>query len=104
MHAFCTQLVHVSDLDSESGHFDAALSVTINNSRQFLISSVEQLSLCCRGLFEQFESGCAGYLNNCYRAAASSRAWAINGPAVNVLRSMAKEQNLLKPWVWTVEY
>jgi len=44
MHAFCTRLVHVSDLDSESGHFDAALLVTINNSRQFLISSVEQLS------------------------------------------------------------
>jgi len=34
---------NISDLDSESGHVDAALSVTINNSRQFLISSVEQL-------------------------------------------------------------
>ena len=33
----------ISDLDSESGHVDAALTVTINNSRKFLISSVGQL-------------------------------------------------------------
>ena len=30
----------ISDLDSESGHVDAALLVTIYNSHHFLISSV----------------------------------------------------------------
>ena len=33
----------MSDLDSETGRVDAELPVTINNSSQFLISSVEQL-------------------------------------------------------------
>jgi len=33
----------ISDLDSESGQVDTKLSATIINSRQFLISSVEQL-------------------------------------------------------------
>jgi len=33
----------MSDPESETGHVDAELTETINNSSQFLISSVEQL-------------------------------------------------------------
>jgi len=54
----------MSDLDSDTGHVDATLPVTISHRPpQFIISSTEQLLYGCRWLFEQLVSGCAGYLN-----------------------------------------
>ena len=53
----------MSHLDSDTCHADVTLPVTISHRPQFLISSVEQLLLGCRGLFEQLVSGCADYLN-----------------------------------------
>ena len=53
----------MSDLDSETGHVDAELPVTINNSSQFLISSIEQLLQGCAGYLNNWYTGCAGYLS-----------------------------------------
>jgi len=53
----------MSDLDSETGHVDADLPVTINNSSHFLISSVEQLLKGCAGYLNNWYTGCAGYLS-----------------------------------------
>jgi len=54
----------MSDLDSETGHVDAELPVTISHSSQFLISSVEQLAYyrAAQDIYT-IGSGCAGYLN-----------------------------------------